>query len=118
MHNQAIRKGGTMSSRRKDLTNIELKDVPNAHAELWLDKYLEDQTGTRSRSNCIAEVSTIPIPQIYRDFYTRWEKMLDEQGAKKRPARVKGRMIVGLGDESVLETSISLHRTYGVPYIP
>src|SRR5205823_1780838 len=24
----------------------------------------------------------------------------------------------GLGDESVLETAISLHRTYGVPYIP
>jgi len=27
-------------------------------------------------------------------------------------------MIVGLGSESVLETSISLLRTYGVPYIP
>jgi CRISPR-associated protein Cmr6 len=27
-------------------------------------------------------------------------------------------MVVGLGAESVLETSIALHRTYGVPYIP
>ena len=27
-------------------------------------------------------------------------------------------MIIGLGDESVLETAITLHRTYGVPYIP
>jgi CRISPR-associated protein Cmr6 len=27
-------------------------------------------------------------------------------------------MAVGLGDESVLETSVALHHTYGVPYIP
>jgi CRISPR-associated protein Cmr6 len=27
-------------------------------------------------------------------------------------------MVVGLGAESILETSIALHRTYGVPYIP
>ena len=27
-------------------------------------------------------------------------------------------MVVGLGAESVLEVSIGLHRTYGVPYIP
>src|SRR5207302_10163433 len=44
--------------------------------------------------------------------------LLDDQGAKKRIAHVKGRMIIGLGDESVLETAITLHRTYGVPYIP
>lgn len=30
----------------------------------------------------------------------------------------KSRLVVGLGDESVYETSIRLHRNYGVPYIP
>jgi CRISPR-associated protein Cmr6 len=44
--------------------------------------------------------------------------MLGEYKAITRKATVKGRMIVGLGDESVLETSIALHHTYGVPYIP
>ena len=33
-------------------------------------------------------------------------------------ARVKGRMIVGLGAESILETGITLNHTYGVPYLP
>ncbi|MCS6884032.1 MAG: type III-B CRISPR module RAMP protein Cmr6 [Acidobacteriota bacterium] len=42
-------------------------------------------------------------------------KLLD---AKTREAKVEGRMIVGLGQESVLEASVTLHRTYGVPYIP
>ncbi len=32
--------------------------------------------------------------------------------------RTKSRLVVGLGDESVYETSIRLHRNYGVPYIP
>jgi CRISPR-associated protein Cmr6 len=27
-------------------------------------------------------------------------------------------MAIGLGDETVLETSVKLHRTYGIPYIP
>ncbi len=30
----------------------------------------------------------------------------------------KSRLVIGLGDESVYETSIRLHRNYGVPYIP
>jgi len=30
----------------------------------------------------------------------------------------KSRLVVGLGDESVYETSIRLHRNYGIPYIP
>ena len=33
-------------------------------------------------------------------------------------AETLGRMVVGLGGEGVLETAITLHRTYGVPYIP
>ncbi len=30
----------------------------------------------------------------------------------------KSRLVIGLGDEGVYETSIRLHRNYGVPYIP
>lgn len=107
-----------MSTRRVKLKDIERGDVQNAHAELWLDKYITDQRVNDSRGKCVAEVSTLSTPEIYEEFYRRWEQMLDDQGAKKRPARVKGRMIIGLGDESVLETAITLHRTYGVPYIP
>src|SRR6266516_6731851 len=37
---------------------------------------------------------------------------------RPREAEVQGRMVIGMGDESVLETSVTLHHTYGVPYIP
>ncbi len=107
-----------MSTRRNSLTNVTLDTAQNAHAELWLDKYITDQEDTKSRGPFIAGVSELPTPEVYMAFYQRWEQMLEDRGAKKRTARVKGRMIIGLGGESVLETAITLHRTYGVPYIP
>lgn len=91
-----------------------------ANAGLWLNKYLQDQDRDGSRLEVMKEVvEYVPEPSVYRAAFARWEKLLvDDYQAQTRPARVKGRMIVGLGNESVLETSICLHRTYGVPYIP
>ncbi len=91
------------------------------NAGLWLDKYVGDQDPKKvnSRQNLVKEVATLPIPSAYRSYFERWRKMLTEEySVQMREAKVRGRMIVGLGSESVLETSISLHRTYGVPYIP
>jgi len=91
------------------------------HAGLWFDKYVieQDRDNTDSRRDLLEEVSSLPTPIAYKKmFYERWLKILDECSAKTRQARVQGRMVVGLGSESVLETSICLHRTYGVPYIP
>lgn len=107
-----------MSTRRVPLSSINLNGAPDAHAELWLDRYMVDVGESKKRSNFIAEVSTIPSPEIYVTFYNRWIQELAALGAKMQSAHVKTRMIVGLGDESVLETAITLHRTYGVPYIP
>lgn len=53
----------------------------------------------------------------------RWDAMLtdcEQRGYKvqKFPMRADSRVIVGLGAESVLETSVRLHRVYGFPIIP
>jgi CRISPR-associated protein Cmr6 len=107
------------------------------HAGLWLDKYLpeqEDQNkkGDRQQKERTTSVTSPRMAHIqsvaaltlspdhpYRAFYKRWEILLSEDDkARMRHAIVKGRMIVGLGDESVLETSVALHQTYGIPYIP
>lgn len=98
----------------------EQRREKETHAGLWFDKYIVEQIrdNTDSRRDLIAEVSSLPTPIAYEMFYERWLKILDECSAKTRQASVQGRMVVGLGGESVLETSICLHRTYGVPYIP
>lgn len=98
-----------------------LRREKETHAGLWLDKYMLDQSKNKensSRRDLVNEVADIPDPPAYIAFYNRWEAMLQTGVAQTRKVRVRGRMAVGLGSESLLEASISLHRTYGVPYIP
>lgn len=110
-----------MSTRREDLCGISPEATTNAG--LWLDKFIVNQTRAdkESRRKLVKEVAGIDEPEDYdgyEHFYKQWEANLKRFGAICRKAEVLGRMVVGLGDESVLETSITLHHTYGVPYIP
>jgi CRISPR type III-B/RAMP module RAMP protein Cmr6 len=50
--------------------------------------------------------------------YQRWYAMIDALGALSFEAALDWRMVMGLGGESVLETALTLHRLYGLPFIP
>jgi len=63
------------------------------------------------------------LQRIVNAHRKRWKAMLndyDQSGYKVKqfPMRAVSRVIVGLGVESVLETSVRLHRIYGFPIIP
>jgi CRISPR-associated protein Cmr6 len=115
-----------MSARRQSLQGIQINNCADPHAGLWFEKFISTQAkhDKSARSNLIAEVSKkIAVPESYKMFYKRWEKMLDDYkqagyAVERREAKVRGRMVIGTGNESVLETAVTLHRTYGVPYIP
>lgn len=100
-----------------------LKDIAkppdDSHAGLWLDKYLTDDAQT-SNSDHVKQVTGIQPSKAYGRFFDRWKNALIEIcGAENcREATTQGRLAVNLGAESVLETSIALHHTYGMPYIP
>ncbi len=116
-------------NRRDELANITAKalKVTSPHAGLWLDKYLADQ-GNETKQELVKEVSGFTgedKPEIattpYKEFFNRWRATLSAAGvqdSQMRIASTQGRLSVGLGSKGVLETSITLHRTYGVPYIP
>lgn len=106
-----------MPARRFDILR-DAQAQADTHAGLWLDKFLKD-TGDKAKKTLVEEITqTIETPEMYRRFYERWEKMLKERCAVCREARTLGRLAINLGAESVLETSIALHHTYGTPYIP
>jgi CRISPR-associated protein Cmr6 len=108
-----------MQSRRDQLQKVPSQ--PSTHVGLWLDKYLEEQLeggGEKPKSGHFDEVAKKPVPRAYLVFFERWQQALERAGAVTRKAQAQGRMAIGLGGESVLETSITLHCTYGVPYIP
>lgn len=112
------------TSRRQSLSEISF--TTDVNASLWLDKFIEgydtEETREASAETCkqrlISELVKVKLPEVYRAKFARWKSVLEEIGAKCRVLKVDGRMIVGLGGESVLETSIVLHRVYGVPFIP
>ncbi|WP_110513141.1 type III-B CRISPR module RAMP protein Cmr6 [Herpetosiphon llansteffanensis] len=113
--------------------SIENKPI-DCNAGLWLDRYLPQQDGKSSikpdectSDNPLTEhfcrVANIANKQdqtgIYERFFKRWKASLRAiDGICLLEATVLGRMVVGLGAESVLENSIALQHTYGMPYIP
>lgn len=112
-------------SRRNEVANFSVQQT--SHAGLWLDKFIwgferaPNATET-PQSILVSEVAKkITQPEAYKFFFERWKKSLQDAGVAKknmREAKVQGRLAVGLGGASVLETAITLHHTYGVPFIP
>ena len=50
--------------------------------------------------------------------YQRWLHAVDAMRTNRFDARTDWRMAVGLGGETVLETDLTLHHMYGIPFIP
>ncbi len=114
-----------MQSRRDPLNKIQVNMAD--HAGLWFDKYLSQQLPQGAsvgpdqktpQQKLVEECAGISEPDGYKAFFERWQSTLHSFGAKQKEAKVQGRLAVGLGDESVIETAVTLHHTYGVPYIP
>ena len=109
-----------METRRDNLKGIE----PSAgtHAGLWLEMGMPDVAAKDSAKQTHLDkvIGIAAVPGDYVRFFRRWKESLKalEPCTRMAEATAVGRMVVGLGSESVLETSLALHHTYGVPYIP
>lgn len=134
------------SSRRVALGQIAPQQAQ--HAGLWFERMLPEiprrEKGERRgegegerrppQAAHIAQTAAIAVPAAYGPAFRRWREALElraeQLGAaasaldgpayslELREATVIGRMAVGLGAEGVLETAISLQRSYGLPQIP
>lgn len=109
--------------RRNDLREITFN--AGYHPGLWLDKFLRDDfkgsaDKKSSKELLVSEAAGSLVPDSYIRFFERWNTALKQRCGREncREAYTLGRMAVNLGAEAVLETSIALHRIYGVPYIP
>lgn len=89
-----------------------------AHAGLVLDCYLSEQENPEARRGLLGVARTAAgnAKTLYEKAFKRWEKSL--AGAETARLKTDGRLIAGLGIESVLETGLRLHHTYGTPMIP
>ena len=116
-----------MRTRRSNIDDRRVTFAPYFNAGLWLDKYIAGQNArTEKRDDkeltfkqqLVADVARFRPTTEYPLIFQRWKENLQSLGAHLQSLKIDGRVVVGLGAEAVLEASITLHRTYGVPYIP
>lgn len=111
-----------MNSRRKALEKIAFDK--NVNLGLWFDKFIGNQDDEKNsikefNSSLFNQKIKIEIFDDYKKFFERRLESLAEIKSKIFKAiEIDSRMIIGLGGESVWENAISIHRTYGVPFIP
>ncbi|GIW04711.1 MAG: type III-B CRISPR module RAMP protein Cmr6 [Thermomicrobiales bacterium] len=87
---------------------------------LVLERFQPVPRGTAEHySTFLREVCELSPPGIYAEAYEEWKAtLLSMPGVRAREFETRGRVIVGLGAESVRETGITLLRLYGVPVLP
>lgn len=112
-----------MNSRRNNLQSVKIDYTKQPNLGLWLDKFIVDHDkNSQSKSKLVGEITAFTELRedwIYTTYFENvWKSNLQNFGAKCRNAKVKNRLAINLGSESVLETSIALHRVFGVPFIP
>lgn len=66
------------------------------------------------------KASETKAPELYTKAYERWNKTLlsNTETSQIWHGKLDNRMYIGMGEASPLEAAISLHHSYGVPFIP
>jgi len=117
-------------SCRAAISNWWTQEHPvGANAGLLRDRYLRvavkdkaNHPGARRDLFEVMRQSLVQSEAVYQTAYLRQLSARQENLLQKPKAEgffcTKGRMVIGLGGENVLETGITLHHTYGTPLIP
>ncbi len=107
----------------------ELIESPESvdNLSLLLDRFAPfmEEKGTLKTSGAVLKRFFRGAPALKENVITEYSRylseyllMLQKKAKVVKVLRTKSRLIVGLGDESVYETSIRLLKNYGMPYIP
>ncbi|MCR6544716.1 type III-B CRISPR module RAMP protein Cmr6 [Dehalobacterium formicoaceticum] len=102
----------------EEISNYEL--MLNRFPRVQDDKFLFYKAADKKMKSSFGNYKH-EFPQInFQEFSARQLRALNELGllTKSLTLEPEWRMIVGLGGASVYETSLTLHHTYGIPYIP
>lgn len=116
---------------RNNLLGVQNGDHAGDHAGLILSRYLlnndkpTDKQDHKKDLHDRAKDATEKAQSIYKKAFERWKAAWEFMPQSEKPYRgsmrefmLENRMIIGLGSDNVLEAGLTLHHTYGVPYIP
>lgn len=89
------------------------KNDKNKGKAPWLARILEPTNADKGKK----QNKHIDV-ELAQRAYQRWLAMTKTVGSQRFKATLDWRMVIGLGGETVLETDLTLHHLYGIPYIP
>ena len=107
---------------REALTSLINKDCE--HAGLLIDRGFKEDKGNEKRNpdkmQLFADARDIAIPETYQTAFKHWQQTQKQNTEYSQTwiGKLQGRMYLGIGEASPLESGITLHHTYGVPFIP
>lgn len=115
-----------MTQMRREAIGTLFDSANEIHTGLWLARGLAEwneedkQKGKDFKPAHIKTAANFNPSEIYKSAYARWEKIVTASSETMATwcGQLDGRLFIGLGGASVLETAITLSRTYGVPMIP
>jgi len=117
-----------LPSDLRELVDKSLKTIEEINTGLYLNKYAGfsgkgESDEIKIANQCVVKMKKLKSPDMYRYFLKKQEtffQSLENTGYNVGSLKgvLKNRMVVGLGSESIYETSITLHRSLGIPYIP
>lgn len=110
----------TITMRREDYHANQEKCE---HAGLMLERGFADwntEEYNKQKTDFYDKLVKIKTSDFYHLAYQRWQDHLFQQTSSSQSwaAKLEGRLYLGLGEASPLESAITLHHTYGVPFIP
>ena len=97
--------------------------MKGSHAGLILARYLQGHDKEHAEKRGLQKAAVAAVgngADVYRVAFDRWKSGLPDLPGVPKTATctVDGRLVIGLGSQNVLETGLTLHHTYGVPFIP
>ncbi len=110
----------SISHRLNLFFNTSVWEMLNG-TEQWVDKKEVSSTTIAPHFDAVCKLS-VPENGFYSQAYARWLALCNtaataSQGAH-RTLSLQHRALIGLSEISLWNTSVTLHATYGVPYIP
>jgi len=112
-------------ARRGCLPGLSSRDRAGEHAGLILARYLENAVGPGEQQHKLdlhkaarRALQSAKVQQLYSLAFERWKSKASRRGSEPIRFQCESPLIIGLGGENVTETGLTLHHTYGVPYLP
>jgi len=85
------------------------------HLAFLLRRHDSDQASKRALLDAAIGITT---SNVYKAAFDEWKAFVRDRGWAATEVKLVHRLFIGLGEASVLETHVALHRVYGVPYLP